>query len=48
MYECIRVCRCLAMGRVGGGSVVAYMIGVKVVPCSSGEHWSKVIMCMYA
>ena len=43
MYVCIRVRRGLAMGKsgVGGGrSVVAYMMGVKVVPCSCGEHWS--------
>ena len=33
---------------VGGGGVVAYLMGVKVVPCSCGEHWSKVIMCMNA
>ena len=26
-------------GKSGGGSVVAYMMGVKVVPCSCGEHW---------
>ena len=50
MYVCIRVCRRLAMGKSGwgGGGVVAYLMGVKVVPCSCGEHWSKVIMCMYA
>ena len=39
MYACIRVCRHLAMGKSGGGSVVAYMIGVKMVLCSCGEHW---------
>ena len=50
MYVYIRVCRRLAMGKCGwggGGCVVAYLMGVKVVPCSCGEHWSKVIMCMY-
>ena len=39
MYVCIRVCRRLAMGKSGAGSVVAYLMGVKVVPCSCGEHW---------
>ena len=41
MYVCIRVSRRLAMeksGWVGVWGVVAYLIGVKVVPCSCGEH----------